>query len=93
MRNAIVYVALLALGVAGVLYMARLGGAVQIRFGDVEIAVHFAVALLLLAAAFLILHLILSGFGALRRWPGRMRARRHRPADAPATGWATRRRP
>ena len=76
MRRALIYVVFLALGVAGVLYMARLGGAVQIRFGDFEIAVHFAVALLLLAAAFLILHLILSGFGALRRWPGRMRARR-----------------
>jgi HemY protein len=76
MRNAIVYVALLALGVAGVLYMARLGGGVEIRVGEVAIFVPFAVALLIVALLFLVLHLLLVGIGALRRWPARMRAKR-----------------
>jgi HemY protein len=76
MRNAIVYIALLALGVAGVLYLAHLGGGVEIRVGDVAIFVPFAVALLILAITFLVLHLVLAGIGALRRWPARMRAKR-----------------
>jgi len=76
MSRAVLYLALLALGVAGVLFMARLGGAVEIRVGEVEIAVPFAVALLILTAAFVVLHLLLAAIGALRRWPGQVRARR-----------------
>ncbi|HEV7268941.1 MAG TPA: heme biosynthesis HemY N-terminal domain-containing protein [Falsiroseomonas sp.] len=76
MRRALVYLALLALGVAGVLYMARLGGAVEIRVADVQVIVPFALALLLLAIFFLALHLILAGIAALRRWPAKRRARR-----------------
>jgi HemY protein len=76
MRRALVYLALLALGVAGVMYMARLGGVVEIRVGDVEIAAPFALALLGFALLFLALHLLLLGIGALRRWPQRIRARR-----------------
>jgi len=76
MIRAILYLALLALGVAGVLYLAGLGGFVEIRVGEVEIAVPFAVGLLLLALAFLLLHGILVAIGAIRRWPARLRARR-----------------
>lgn len=76
MRRALVYLALLALGVAGVMYMARLGGVVEIRVGEVEIAAPFALALLAFALLFLLLHLLLVGIGALRRWPTRIRARR-----------------
>ena len=76
MRSALAYLALLAIGVGGVMALARLGGAVEIRVGEVEIAAPFAVALLLLALLFLTLHLILAGIGALRRWPAARRARR-----------------
>jgi HemY protein len=76
MRSALTWLALLALGVAGVVFMARLGGAVEIRVGEVEIAVPFALALLALALGFVGLHLLLVGIGALRRWPQRMRDRR-----------------
>jgi HemY protein len=76
MRRALVYLALLALGVAGILYMARLGGAVEIRVGEVEVALPFAIALLILALAFLLLWAVLAAIGAIRRWPARLRARR-----------------
>jgi HemY protein len=76
MRSALIYLALLALGVAGVLYMVRLGGAVEIRVGEVEILVPFALALVLLAVGFLVLYGLLAGIGALRRWPARRRAKR-----------------
>jgi len=55
MRSALAYLALLALGVGGVMALARLGGVVEIRVGEVEIAAPFAVALLLLALLFLLL--------------------------------------
>jgi HemY protein len=76
MRSSLVYLALLALGVAGVLYMVRLGGSVEIRVGDVEVVLPFALALLLLALGFLALHGLIAGIAWLRRWPGRRRARR-----------------
>lgn len=76
MRHALVYLGLLAIGVAGVLAMARLGGTVEIRVGEVEVVTPFAVALLALALLFLVLHLLLAGYRALRRWPQRHRTRR-----------------
>jgi HemY protein len=76
MRAALLYLALLALGVAGVLYMVRIGGAVEIRVGDVEVMLPFALALVLLALGFLLLHGLLAGIAALRRWPARRRAKR-----------------
>lgn len=76
MRRALIYLALLALGVAGVMYMARLGGAVEIRVADVEVVVPFALALLALAILFLLLHLILAAIGAIRRWPAKRRAKK-----------------
>jgi HemY protein len=76
MRRALVYLALLALGIAGVMAVARLGGVVEMRVGEVEILVPFSAFLLFAAALFLLLHLLLAGFAALRRWPARARARR-----------------
>jgi HemY protein len=76
MRSALLYLVLLAGGLAGILWLARLGGAVEIRVGDAEILVGLPVALLLLAVLFLVLHLLLSLIGALRRLPGRLRASR-----------------
>jgi len=76
MRRALVFLALLALGIAGVMAVARLGGSVEMRIGEIEILVPFSAFLLLAAALFLLLHLVLAGLGALRRWPARARARR-----------------
>lgn len=76
MRYALLYLTLLVLGVGGVLGMASLGGTVEIRVGEVEVVAPFAVALLALALLFLALHLLIVGYGALRRWPARIRARR-----------------
>lgn len=76
MRSALLYLVLLAGGTAGILWLARLGGAVEIRVADAEILVSLPVALLLLAVLFAVLHLLLSLIGWLRRLPGRIRANR-----------------
>jgi HemY protein len=76
MRHALVYLVLLAAGIAGVLWLAQVGGDVAVRVGDAEILVGLPIALLLLAVLFLVLHLILAGISALRRLPGRLRNRR-----------------
>ncbi|WP_270939359.1 heme biosynthesis HemY N-terminal domain-containing protein, partial [Falsiroseomonas oryzae] len=76
MRHALAYLALLALGVAGILYMANLGGVVEVRVADLELVVPFALALLFLAIAFLLLHWLLNLVTWLRRWPRRQRAKR-----------------
>lgn len=90
MRRALVYLALLALGVAGVLYMSKLGGSVEIRVADYAITLHFAIALLILAIVFLVLHLILSLIGALRRAPRNMRIRREAKRRAEGDAAVTR---
>jgi HemY protein len=86
MRRALVYLALLAAGVAGFLYLARLEGDVQIRVGEHEILAPFSVALMLLAAVFLVLLVIFSIVGKLRRAPGHFRRKREakRRADGDA---------
>ena len=76
MRSALVYLSLLAVGVAGFLYMARIDGSVEIRVGEHEITAHFAIALLLLALIFGALHVILSLIGKLRRAPRHFRQKR-----------------
>jgi HemY protein len=55
--------------------MFKLGGSVEIRVGEHEIAVHFAVALLLLALLFAVLHVTLRLIHWVRHAPRRMRAR------------------
>jgi HemY protein len=76
MRSALLYLVLLAAGVAGVLWLARLGGNVEIRVADAEVIIGLPVALILLATLFLAMHLLLVLVAAIRRWPARLRARR-----------------
>lgn len=76
MRTAITILLLLVIGVAGAMYLSDLGGTVEIKVGDAWIGTSFPIALLILAAAFLVLHSILAAIGAIRRWPQRMRTRR-----------------
>lgn len=76
MRSALLYLALLALGVAGFLYMVQLGGSVEVRVADLEVAIPFGLALIALALLFLVLHLVLRAISAVRRWPAKLRARR-----------------
>jgi HemY protein len=76
MRRAITVLLLLGLGVALALWLAEVGGTVEIKVGDAWIGTTFPIALLILVLAFLLLHGVLSGISALRRWPERMRARR-----------------
>ena len=76
MRRAITVLLLLGLGVAAALWLAEVGGTVEIKVGDAWIGLSFPIALLILFLAFLLLHGILSLISALRRWPGRIRARR-----------------
>jgi HemY protein len=89
MRRALIYLALLAAGVAGVLYLSKLGGSVEIRVADYEVTLHFAVALMILALLFLALHLILAMIGKLRRAPHHLRikrdAKRRAEGDAAVT--------
>jgi HemY protein len=86
MRRAITTLLLLGIGIAVALWLAEVGGSVEIRVGDAWIGVSFPIALLILFLAFLVLHGILSLIGALRRWPARIRARRaaRRRADGDA---------
>lgn len=76
MRTAITILLVLVLGVAGAMYLAQLGGTVEIKVGDAWIGTSFPIALLLLAATFLVLHGILAAIAGIRRWPQRMRSRR-----------------
>jgi HemY protein len=87
MRRAIFWLILLALGVAAALYLAKLGGSVEVQVGDAWIGTTFPVAMLLLAGLFLALHLVLSVFSTVRRAPERLRlkrnlARRHEAEQA-----------
>jgi HemY protein len=89
MRRAIWILLLLGIGVALALWLAEIGGTVEIQVGDAWIGTSFPIALLVLFLAFLLLHGILSLIGALRRWPERRRnrraARRRTDGDAAVT--------
>lgn len=76
MRYALLVLIVLAAGVIAAFWLADLGGTVDIQVADVAIAVSFPIALLILLAAFAVVHLLLSAFGALRRWPRMARLRR-----------------
>ncbi|WP_149538624.1 heme biosynthesis HemY N-terminal domain-containing protein [Siccirubricoccus phaeus] len=76
MRRALFVLALLGAAVALALWLAGVGGTVEIQVGDAWIGTSFPVALLALLLGFVVLHLLLNGIGALRRLPGRLRARR-----------------
>lgn len=76
MGRAITVLLLLTLGVAAAMWLAEIGGTVEIKVGNAWIGLGLPIALLLLAAAFLVLHGLLAGISALRRWPDRVRRRR-----------------
>jgi HemY protein len=76
MRSAILVLLILAAGVAGAMWLADLGGTVEIQVGEAFIGTSFPIALLILVLGFLALHLLLLAIGALRRWPRRFRERR-----------------
>ena len=81
MRAALLTLIILALGVAGAMWLADLGGSVDIKVGEHWIGAPFPIAMLLALAAFVALHWVLNLFGAMRRWPERLsfrRAGRHR---------------
>jgi len=86
MRRAVLLLVALAAVTALALWLARLGGTVQIQVGETWIGVSFPVALLILAAFFLLLHTLLAVIGWARRLPGRLRERRaaRRRADGDA---------
>ncbi|SDB31246.1 heme biosynthesis HemY N-terminal domain-containing protein [Belnapia rosea] len=76
MARAIWILLLLGIGIAVAMWLAELGGTVEIKVGEAWIGTSFPIALLILCVTFLVLHGILSLIGAIRRWPGRLRNRR-----------------
>ena len=76
MRSALLFLILLAAGIAAVLWLVNLGGSIELRIGDAEVAVALPVGLILAVVLFVVLHLALVAWGALRRWPARLAARR-----------------
>lgn len=86
MRRAIAYLFLLAGAVALALFLADLGGSIEIRVGDVFVGVPFSIAMMILVVAFLLGWGLLAVIGALRRWPEKRRQKRaaKRRADGDA---------
>jgi HemY protein len=76
MRSAILILLVLSAGVALALWLAEVGGSVEVRVGEYGINTPMPIALLVLTLGFLALYGLLAAIGALRRWPGRVRARR-----------------
>jgi HemY protein len=68
---------LLCVVVVGIAWgLMRLGGVVEVRVGDVYVGLDLPILLLALLILFVVLHGLLTGWRALRRWPSRIRARR-----------------
>lgn len=76
MRAAIKLFLLTALGIAFVLWVAGLGGTVDIRFGEWLVAVSLPFFVGVLILLFVLLHGLLRLVAWLRGWPARRRARR-----------------
>jgi len=75
MRQVLGLLILVGGAIALALWLAEVGGSVEIRFGDTWIGVSFPIAMLVLVATFVILHSILSLIGWFRRMPARVGAR------------------
>lgn len=73
MRAAVKTLLVLALGVALVLWLAGLGGSVDVRVGEYWIGISFPVAIVLAVLGFLVLHGLLRLIGFIRGWPARRR--------------------
>lgn len=76
MRKAITTLLVLAALVGLTLWLASLGGSVEIRVGETYVGLAFPVALLVLMLAFGLGWAALGGWGAVRRWPFRRAVRR-----------------
>lgn len=76
MRRALLLLIALSAVTGLALWLARIGGTVEVRVGDVWIGITFPVALMALAIAFLLLHGSLTAFRWLRDLPARRRAAR-----------------
>jgi HemY protein len=89
MRKALLVLIVLALGVGAAFWLDNLGGNVEIQVGRHTLSARFPIALLLLVAGFVVLHLLLLGLWALWRLPRRARwqgaARRRAEGDAAVT--------
>ncbi|MDB5370533.1 MAG: heme biosynthesis protein HemY, partial [Roseomonas sp.] len=76
MRRAL-WLLLLCIVTVGIAWaLMRLGGTVEVRFGDTFVGLDLPVLLIGLAVLFLVLHGLLVAWRALRHWPANMRARR-----------------
>jgi HemY protein len=73
MRAALKTLLVLALGIALVLWLAGLGGSVDVRVGQYWIGISFPAAIVLAVLGFLLLHGLLRLIGAIRAWPERRR--------------------
>jgi len=77
-------------GFAGVMWLAGLGGSVELRHGDLWIGMPLAVAMLALAVGFLLLHGLLRLRSWLLAWPTRRRLRLERQHRAEGESALTR---
>ncbi|MES2713804.1 MAG: heme biosynthesis HemY N-terminal domain-containing protein, partial [Pseudomonadota bacterium] len=75
MRHVLGLLILVGGAIALALWLAEVGGSVEIRFGQTWIGVSFPIAMLALVVAFIVLHTILSVIGWMRRMPGRVSTR------------------
>ena len=82
MRRALKVLVALAAVTALAFWFAETGGTIEVQVGELWIGIGLPIAVLILVAAFLLLHAILAAFAALRRMPSRRR-RRRRTVAAP----------
>ena len=75
MRLVLKLLIILLLGFAGVLWLAGLGGRVEIRHEDLWIGISLPAALVALVLVFLMLHGLLRAWSWLLAWPRRRRVR------------------
>jgi HemY protein len=75
MRQVLGLLILVGGAIALALWLAEVGGSVEIRFGETWIGVSFPIAVIALVTAFVILHSILSLIGWFRRMPARVSTR------------------
>ena len=76
MRRAIGLLILVTAAVGGAWFLRDLGGAVELRVGDVFVGLPLWIVLLAAVVGFLLLHGLLRLWARLRAWPARVRARR-----------------
>lgn len=86
MRRALLLLASLSAVTALALWLARVGGMVEVQVGEIWVGITFPIAVMLLAAAFALFHTALTLFHWVAEWPARRRAARRekRRADGDA---------